>query len=58
MSGPVSLPTGPKARWDELNEIVCDIHFHCKMEEDKQHDFITYRMWLAKRGRLTTGKTV
>lgn len=56
--GPCSLRSGDKSRWEELNEIVCDFHFHCKMESDKEHSYITYRMWLAKRGRLTTGKTV
>lgn len=66
MPGPVSLPQGNSSKysWDELNEVVCDRHFHCKMEEfDKDgwpvtHDYITFRIWLAKRGRLTTGKTV
>lgn len=51
MPGPVSLPDGPKARWEELNEIVCDFHYHCDMDEKKQHSFITYRMWLLKRNR-------
>lgn len=57
MSGPCSQPDGDKRRWDELNEIVCDIHFHCGMEADKKHEYMTYRMWLAKRNRLRTGKT-
>lgn len=58
MPGPNSLPEGNKARWNELNEIVCDIHFKCDMDVDKKHEYITLRTWLAKRGRLTTGKTV
>lgn len=58
MAGPNSLPEGNKSRWEELNEIVCDIHFTCDMDESKQHDYITYRMWLAKRNRLRTGKSV
>lgn len=57
MNGPCSLPEGNKARWEEMNEIVCDIHFHCDMDADKAHDYITFRVWLARRGRLTTGKT-
>jgi hypothetical protein len=63
MPGPNSLPNGDKRRWDELNEIVCDVHFYCKMEEfdakgkPVTHDYITYRVWLLRRNRLTTGKT-
>lgn len=57
MSGPVSMPEGNKARWEELNDIVCNIHFHCDMDADKKHDYITYRMWLQQRNRLRTGKT-
>lgn len=57
MSGPCSFPSGDKSRWEELNEIVCDFHFNCNMDEEKDHNFITYRMWLAKRNRLHTGKT-
>ena len=47
-----------------MNEIVCDVHFHCNMEEfDKndrpvKHDYITYRVWLLRRNRLRTGKTI
>lgn len=64
MSGPVSFPAGDKARWDELNEIVCDKHYHCDMAVvDKngspvEHDYITYRVWLSRRNRLRTGKTM
>lgn len=64
MPGPVSLPEGSKSRWDELNQIVCDVHFRCNMEEfDKngrpvKHDYITYRVWLMRRNRLRTGKTI
>lgn len=64
MAGPCSQPAGDKSRWNELNDIVCDKHFHCTMEiVDKkgnivEHDYITYRMWLARRNRLRTGKTV
>lgn len=57
MAGPCSQPAGDKSRWQELNELVCNIHFRCFMEEDETHDFITYREWLAKRNRLRTGKT-
>jgi len=65
MPGPCSLPDGASAKysWDELNETVCDIHFNCDMRvHDKngdviKHDYITFRNWLAKRHRLTTGKT-
>lgn len=56
MSGPVSLPTGPKARWEELNEIVCNIHFNCDMDPDKKHEYVTYRMWLLARGRRLTAR--
>lgn len=64
MPGPVSFPTGPKSRYEELNDIVCNNHFNCDMLElDKhgdevKHDYITYREWLARRGRLTTGKSM
>lgn len=57
MSGPCSLPNGPKARWEELNEIVCAIHYNCDMDADKKHEYITYRVWLARRNRLRTGKS-
>ena len=58
MSGPCSLPMGDRTRWNELNEIVCDIHYHCDMDKEKTHAYMTYRMWLAKRGKLRTGKSV
>jgi hypothetical protein len=58
MAGPCSLPNGDKRRWEELNMIVCDVHFKCDMDPDKTHDYITYREWLARRNRLRTGKTV
>lgn len=57
MAGPNSLPSGPKSRWEELNDIVCDIHFSCDMDAEKHHEYITYRQWLLKRNRLVTGKT-
>lgn len=57
MSGPCSQPDGDKRRHEELNEIVCNIHFNCEMEPDKAHEYITYRVWLANRGKLHTGKT-
>lgn len=57
MPGPASMPNGPRARWQELNEIVCNIHFNCDMDEEKTHEYITYRMWLMNRNRLKTGKT-
>lgn len=57
MAGPCSLPSGDKRRWLELNEIVCAIHFHCDMDVEKTHDYVTYRVWLNRRGRLQTGKT-
>lgn len=64
MPGPCSRPEDVNVSWDEMNEIVCDIHFKCDMREfDKhgdevKHDFITYREWLYRRNRLRTGKTV
>lgn len=64
MSGPMSYPMGDRRRWEELNEIVCDIHFNCDMADVNKkgepvvHDYITYREWLLKRNRLKTGKTV
>jgi hypothetical protein len=58
MAGPCSQPDGNYSRWLELNDVVCDIHFNCDMDVEKNHDFITYRMWLLKRNRLRTGKTV
>lgn len=57
MSGPMSLPTGDKRRYEELNQIVCNIHFNCDMDPDKHHEYMTYREWLFRRNRLTTGKT-
>lgn len=64
MAGPMSLPEGSKSLYAELNEIVCNIHFSCDMrvldkhDDEIKHDYITYREWLARRGRLRTGKTV
>lgn len=64
MAGPMSLPDGDRRRYEELNEIVCDIHFNCNMQmvnakgEIIAHDYITYREWLARRNKLRTGKTV
>lgn len=58
MAGPCSTPDGDKRRHDELNEIVCNIHFTCDMRADREHEFITLRSWLAQRGKLRTGKTV
>lgn len=64
MPGPCSLPEGSRRKWAEMNEIVCDVHFKCDMEEyDKngkpvRHDYITYRLWLMRRNRLRTGKTI
>ena len=63
MAGPCSLPEGSKSLWNEMNEIVCDTHFVCwpgkgDMKQFAPCELITYRMWLQKRGRLTTGKTV
>lgn len=55
--GPCSTPAGDKRRHEEFNEIVCDIHFNCDMSADKNHEYITYREWLARRNRLRTGKT-
>lgn len=57
MAGPCSQPEGNKARWEELNEIVCNIHFTCYMDAEKKHDYMPYRLWLAQRKRLRTGKT-
>lgn len=54
--GPCSQ-SNDKSRWEELNEIVCNIHFNCDMSADKAHEYITYREWLARRNRLRTGKT-
>ena len=62
MPGPCSNPSGEYS-WFVLNEIVCDIHFNCNMQEvDKKgnkinHDYITYREWLFRRNKLRTGKT-
>lgn len=58
MAGPMSLPEGSKSLFAELNEVVCDIHFTCDMSDKSKHDYITYREWLSRRGRLRTGKTV
>lgn len=57
MSGPCSNPQGGKALWEEMNEIVCAVHFHCDMNADRTHEYITYREWLARRNKLRTGKT-
>lgn len=64
MAGPCSLPDGDKRRYEELNEIVCNIHFNCNMQvlnakdEIIIHEYITYREWLSRRNKLRTGKTV
>lgn len=61
--GPMSFPAGDKSRYAELSEIVCNVHFNCDMRVfDKHdhlvtHDYITFREWLSRRGRLETGKT-
>jgi len=57
MAGPCSMPAQDKKRWEEMNTIVCDIHFNCDMDADKPHDYVTYRVWLMRRNRLRTGKT-
>lgn len=64
MSGPCSYPAQDKRVWEEMNEIVCDVHFNCDMATvDKngnpiKHDYITYRTWLLRRNKLRTGKTL
>lgn len=58
MPGPQSLPDGNKKRYEELNEVVCDIHYNCEMLGWQKHEYITYREWLARRNRLRTGKTL
>lgn len=64
MAGPMSLPSGDKARWNDLNDIVCNKHYTCDMRVVNDegdvitHEYITYREWLARRNRLRTGKTV
>lgn len=64
MPGPFSRPEDVSVSWQEMNEIVCHVHFNCNMAEfDKhgnevRHDFITYREWLARRNKLRTGKTL
>jgi hypothetical protein len=55
--GPCSI-RGDKGRFEELNEIVCDLHFTCNMDPKREHDFITFREWLLRRNKLRTGKTV
>lgn len=57
MTGPCSMPEGNKSRWEEMNEIVCNIHFNCDMDANKTHEYITYREWLIRRSKLRTGKT-
>jgi hypothetical protein len=58
MPGPCSTPDGDKRRHEELNEIVCNIHFTCDMDERKAHEYITLRQWLCQRNKLRTGKTL
>lgn len=66
MSGPCSLPNGNRAEWLRLNEQVCNIHHSAntpcvpgrpKKGKEIAHEFVTLRVWLAKRNRLRTGKT-
>lgn len=57
MPGPCSMPAQDSKRWNEMNEIVCAVHYVCDMDEEKTHEYITYRMWLLRRNRLRTGKT-
>ncbi len=69
MAGPCSYPAQDRAEHARHNEIICDIHtnrdFVCdpagpKMGKDGdelEHVWVTRRLWLAKRNRLTTGKT-
>ena len=58
MAGPCSMPAQEREQWNEHNEIVCDIHYKCDMDERDRHDYITYREWLFRRRRLVTGKTL
>lgn len=64
MPGPCSFPEGNKRRYEELNEIVCNIHFECDMREFNKkgepvlHEYITLRQWLLNRNKLRTGKTL
>lgn len=67
MSGPCSLPNGSsRAEWRGMWDTVCDIHKDCTPDShrvfDKYgdiifHAWISKREWLAKRGKLRTGKT-
>lgn len=69
MAGPCSYPAQDRAEHARHNDIVCDIHtfpeWVCdpvapKMGRDGEelkHVWVTRRVWLAKRNRLTTGKT-
>jgi hypothetical protein len=63
MPGPCSQPDGPKSRWEELNEIVCNTHFVCwegkgELKQFYPCELLTYREWLIKRNKLRTGKTL
>ena len=65
MPGPCSLPAGSRAEWLNHNEVICNMHNDCTPGSPKTskngevivHDFVTRRVWLAKRNRLRTGKT-
>ena len=62
MSGPCSYPAGDKREQNRLNEMMCDRHKDCTpaspVGKDLEHEFVTTRMWLLKRNRLRTGKTI
>lgn len=64
MAGPMSFPNGDKKKYEELNEIVCNVHYNCNMQvvdkdgNEIRHEYITYREWLSRRNRLRTGKTL
>jgi len=69
MAGPCSYPAQDRAEYRRHDEIICDTHtnrdFECaphnpktgKGGEELEHVWVTRRVWLAKRNRLTTGKT-
>lgn len=60
--GPCSNPAGDKRQWDEHNKLVCAVHQYCYPgSRNKDYrtpcEFVTFRVWLAQRNRLRTGKT-
>lgn len=55
MPGPNSAPNGERRLTSD--EVVCERHGDATGKCDEKCKYIRYREWLARKGRLYTGKT-